>query len=76
MAAGGPPCGAGTSVPHLVPLACRFSAQIVSGGLVVVVDEPMLMVRLGWLVGPLGSGSTVGVLGTVVMVDCGRHAWW
>ena len=76
MAAGGPPWGAGASVPHLVPLACCFSAQIVSGEVVVVVDEPMLMVRLGWLLGPLGIGSKVGVVGTVVMVGCGRHAWW
>lgn len=72
MAAGGPPWGAGASVPHLVPLACCFSAQIVSGEVVVVVDEPMLMVRLGWLLGPLGIGSKVGVVGTVVMVDCGE----
>ena len=55
-----------------MPLQCPDCA----GGLVVVVDGPMLMVRLGWLVGPLGIGSTVGVLGTVVMVVAGRHEWW
>ena len=59
-------------MPHLVPLACCFSAQIVSGEVVVVVDEPMLMVRLGWLLGPLGIGSKVGVVGTVLMVGCGE----
>ena len=53
----------------MVPLAGCFSAQIVSGGLVVVVDEPMLLVRLGWLLGPLGTGSKVGVVETMVMVD-------